>query len=95
MHPLLSTDKRTSIQPRLTLAQRWVERELEWVKEKIVTIKRTAGAKGDTAKEAKAEEDDAELEVEKVQQFVMTASGPNRNINPRQHRKFDLLERVS
>jgi hypothetical protein len=94
MHPLLSTDKRTNIQPRLTLAQRWVERELEWIKEKIATIKRTAGIKGDTAEEAKAEEDDGELEVEKVQQFVMTASGPNRNINPRQHRESHLLERV-
>jgi hypothetical protein len=64
------------------------------MKEKIATIKRTAGIKGDTTEGTEVEEDEGELEVEKIQQFVMTASGPNRNINPRQHREFDLLERV-
>jgi lariat debranching enzyme len=88
MHPLLSIEKRTNIQPRLTLARRWVEREFEWVKEKIAMIKRAASTKADAAEEKKAEEDDGELEVEKFQQFVMTASGPNVNINPRQHREL-------
>lgn len=79
MHPLLSTDRKTNIQPRINMAQRWVEKELEWVKEKIINLKRSAATTNDPTNQ-----DNEELEVETIQQFVMTASGPNRNINPRQ-----------
>ncbi|KIM28711.1 hypothetical protein M408DRAFT_68931, partial [Serendipita vermifera MAFF 305830] len=79
MHPLLSTDRKTNIQPRINMAQRWVEKELEWVKEKIINLKRSAATTNDPTNQ-----DNEELEVETIQQFVMTASGPNTNINPRQ-----------
>lgn len=56
------------------------------MKEKVSTIKRTSAMKKDPGEETK--DDDEGPEVESVQQFVMTASGPNKNINPREQREF-------
>jgi len=87
-YPLLSTERKAHVQPLSTLARRWVNRELEWVKDKITTIKRTTSPNSDTEEQG-TEEEDFELKVEEIQQFVMTASGPSRNINPRHQREFN------
>ncbi|PVF95639.1 hypothetical protein CPB86DRAFT_568097 [Serendipita vermifera] len=81
MHPLLSTERKHSVQPRVTLAKEWVKTELEWIKKKIASMK---SEKGDhSASSEQGKDEDSELEISSVQQFVPTATGPNRNINPR------------
>jgi hypothetical protein len=61
-----------------------VEKEQEWIEQKI-TSRRNAGEGENKAVEEN--EGNEEIEVESVQQFVMTAPGPSPSINPRQHRE--------
>lgn len=74
LHPLLSTDRRSGVLPRLSLAREWVQRELEWIEERMVS----RGASDETDG----------VRVESIQQFAMTASGPSHQSSPTQYRKL-------
>lgn len=92
MHPLLSLDRRSAVQPRLSLAKGWVERELEWVQDMLSQrLKLTHSDNGSPSASAAvpsslspASRGPLHLEIMSVQQFVMTAPGPGKDVNPRQ-----------
>lgn len=55
---------------------------MEWVKQRIAA--RLSPGNND----AKEGDEEGEIEVESVQQFIMTAPGPSQHINPRHHRQY-------
>ena len=59
MHPLLSTERRSSIQPRINLARGWVEKEQEWIKQKIAARRNAGGNENQVVEE---NEEDKEIE---------------------------------
>lgn len=61
-----------------------MEKEQEWIKQKITSMRNAGGSE---IKAVEENEEDEEIEVESVQQFVMTAPGPSPSIHPRQHRE--------
>ncbi|CAG8631239.1 6035_t:CDS:2, partial [Acaulospora colombiana] len=61
MHHLLSTDRKHSVQPRISLAKDWVKTELEWVKKKITSMKSEKGEQGTSSEQGTDE--DFELEI--------------------------------
>jgi hypothetical protein len=93
MHPSLSTE-RNYVQPKVSLARKWVKTELEWVKQKIVSTKSNNGEQSNANEKGKSTqvtEEELELEISSVQQFSPTASGPNRNSNPTTQREYNAF----
>jgi hypothetical protein len=66
-----------------------VETEQGWIKQKIISRRNAGGSENKAVEE---NEEDEEIEVESVQQFVMTAPGPSPSINPRQHREHTRFQ---
>ncbi|KAG8816920.1 hypothetical protein FRC17_000133 [Serendipita sp. 399] len=79
MHPLLSTERRSTVPPRLSLAQNWVQKELEWIKDRLKQKKAAESSPQAEAASGGGGGDEAvDLEISSIQQFVMTAPGPSR-----------------
>ncbi|KAG8749857.1 hypothetical protein FRC14_001037 [Serendipita sp. 396] len=76
MHPLLSTERRSTIQPRLTLAKNWVQNELEWIQDKLKQKTDELNAQTEASSDGTAE-----LDISTIQRFVMTAPGPSHGRN--------------
>ncbi|CAG8600678.1 5501_t:CDS:10, partial [Acaulospora colombiana] len=93
MHPLLLTERKHTVQPKMNLARGWVKTELEWVKKKIASVKSQQGEQG--APPGQTTGDELEIEISAIQEFVRTASGPSRTpayTNPQTEAFCALIE---